>query len=181
VRWLNDVPPSHRLDGSSLDDLTARVKRLGFPVYWIVDWVGQRRISNVMGKSAVSLLHSRPGQSEVWIEVETRLIEDEPRDPAAEADAALEEILWHQLEEVGGGAARIVDANEEILRKVSESPHRWIKVVVDQDGVDLLMVGDPETWAAVGHTGQVALRISSRGVEVSAVKLERVRPADLKS
>ncbi len=156
------------------------MKRLGFPVYWLADWVGQRRISNVLGKSAVSLLHTRPGHAEVWIEIETRLIEDDLPDPSAEANAALEEILWHELEEVGGGPTRIVDANEEILRQVSESPQRWIKVVVDQDGVDLLMVGDVKTWAAVGHKGKVALRISSKGVEVSAIRLERVRPADLK-
>ena len=181
MRWLNDVPPSQRLDGSSLDDLTARVKQLGFPVYWVVDWPGQRRISNVLGKSAVSLLHTRSGHAKVWVEVETRLIGDELPDPAAEADAALEEILWHELEEVGGGATRIVDANAEILRQVSEAPHRPITVVVDQDDVDLLMVGDTDTWAAVGHTGRVALRISSKGVAVSAIGLERVRPADLKS
>jgi hypothetical protein len=156
------------------------VKRLGFPVYWLADWVGQRRISNVLGTSAVSLLHTRPGHAEVWIEIETRLISDELPDPSMEANAALEEILWHALEEVGAGPARIVDANAEITRQVSESPRRTIKVVVDSDGVEMLMVGDVETWAAFGHTGNVALRISSKGVEVSAIKLERVRPADLK-
>ena len=156
------------------------MKRLGFPVYWLADWVGQRRISNVLGKSAVSLLHTRPGHAEVWIEIETRLISEEPPDPSVEANAALEEILWHELEEVGAGPARIVDANAEITRQVSESPRRTIKIVVDSDGVEMLMVGDVETWAAFGHTGKVALRISSKGVEVSAIKLERVRPADLK-
>ena len=156
------------------------MKRLGFPVYWLADWVGQRRISNVLGKSAVSLLHTRPGHAEVWIEIETRLISDEPPDPSVEANAALEEILWHELEEVGAGPARIVDANAEITRQVSESPRRTIKDVVDSDGVAMLMVGDVETWAAFGHTRKVALRISSKGVEVSAIKLERVRPADLK-
>ena len=156
------------------------MKRLGFPVYWLADWVGQRRISNVLGKSAVSLLHTRPGHAEVWIEVETRLVGDEPPDPSTEANAALEEILWHELEDVEAGPARIVDADAEIHRQVAASPHRWIKVVVDQDGVEMLMVGDAETWAAYGHKGQVALRISSKGVEVSAIKLERVRPADLK-
>jgi hypothetical protein len=156
------------------------VKHIGFPVYWLADWVGQRRISNVLGKSAVSLLHTRPGHAEAWIEVESRLVSDQPPDPFAEANAALEEILWHELEEVEAGPARIVDANAEILRRVSESPQRRIKVVVDQDGVEMLMVGDLETWAAVGQTGEVALRISSKGVEVSAIKLERVRPAGLK-
>lgn len=174
------MPPSNRLDGSSLDDLAARVKRLGFPVYWLVDWAGPRRISNVLGKSAVSLLHTRPEQAEVWIEVETRLVGDEPSDPSAEASAALEEILWHEIQDVGSGAARIVDTNAEILRQVAESPRRTIKIVVDQDGVDLLMVGDIETWAAVGRKGRIALRISSKGVEVSAVRLERVDPAALK-
>lgn len=176
ARWLDDVPPPRRLDSSSLDDLATRVKRLGFPVYWLVGWEGTRRISSVMGTEAVSLLHTLPEPSEVWIEVESRVLSDEAADPALEADAALEEILWHEHEEIGAGAARITDANAEILRRVAEAPHRRVQVVVDQDGVDLLMVGDVETWAAVGHKGGVALRISSKGVAISKVALERVRP-----
>jgi NAD(P)-dependent dehydrogenase (short-subunit alcohol dehydrogenase family) len=92
------------------------------------------------------------------------------------ADVALEEILWHELEEIGAGAARIADANAEIIRRVAEAPHRHVQVVVDSDGVELLMVGDVETWAAAGHKGDVALRISSKGVEISKVELERVQP-----
>ena len=181
ARWLDDVPPPRRLDSSSLDDLATRVKRLGFPVYWLVGWAGTRRISSVMGTEAVSLLHTLPEPSDVWIEVETRVISDDAPDPSVEADAALEEILWHELEEVGGGASRIADANAEIIRRVAEAPHRHVQVVVDRDGVDLLMVGDVETWAAAGHKGGVALRISSKGVEVSAIELERVRPDELET
>ena len=48
--------------------------------------------------------------------------------------------------------------------------------MVDQDGVDLWMVGDVRTWAAAGHKGGVALRISAKGVELSAVELELVHP-----
>ena len=40
-------------------------------------------------------------------------------------------------------------------------------------------MGDVETWAAAGHKGGVALRISSKGVEISKVELERVEPAEL--
>ena len=72
----------------------------------------------------------------------------------------------------------IADANAEIIRRVAEAPHRRVQVAVDQDGVDLLMVGDVETWAAAGHKGGVALRISSKGVAISKVELERVEPAD---
>jgi hypothetical protein len=155
------------------------VKRLGFPVYWLVDWAGSRRIASVMGTEAVSLLHTLPGPSDVWIEVESRVLSDEAPDPSVEADAALEEILWHELEEIGAGAARIADTNAEIIRRVAEAPHRRVKVVVDSDGVDLLVVGDVETWAAAGHKGGVALRISSKGVEISKVELARVEPAEL--
>lgn len=170
------MPPPRRLDSSSLDDLATRVKRLSFPVYWLVDWAGTRRISSVMGTEAVSLLHTSPEPSDVWIEVESRVLAGDPPDPSVEADAALEEILWHELEELAGGPSRIVDADAEILRRVAEAPHRHVTVVVDRDGVDLWMVGDVETWAAAGHTGGVALRISSKGVELSAVELELVRP-----
>ena len=130
-RWLDDVPPPRRLDSSSLDDLASRVKRLGFPVYWLVDWAGSRRISSVMGTEAVSLLHTLPGPSDVWIEVESRVLSDEAPDPSVEADAALEEILWHELEEIGAGAARIADTNAEIIRRVAEAPHRHVQVLVD--------------------------------------------------
>jgi hypothetical protein len=151
------------------------VKRLGFPVYWLVDWAGNRQISSVLGAEAVSMLHTKPEPSGVWIEIESRVISDEAPDPSVEADAALEEILWHELEEVAG-AARITDANADIIRRVAEAPHRHVQVVVDSDGVDLLVVGDLETWAAAGHKGGVALRISSKGVEISKVELERIQP-----
>jgi hypothetical protein len=96
------------------------VKRLGFPVYWLVDWAGSRRIASVMGTEAVSLLHTMPGPSDVWIEVESRVLSEEAPDPSAEADAALVEILWHELEEIGAGAARIADTNAEIIRRVAD-------------------------------------------------------------
>lgn len=173
------MPPPRRPDSSSLDDLAARVRRLDFPVYWLVGWAGPRRISSVMGAQAVSLLHTRPEPSEAWIEVESRVLADDPPDLAAEAAAALEEILWHELEEVGGAASRVVDANAEIIRRVAAAPQRNVKVLVDSDGVDLLLVGDVGTWAAAGRKGGVGLRISSKGVELSQVELGLARPDEL--
>lgn len=163
---------------SSLDDVASRVRELPFPVYRVAAWEGARRISHVMGTDAVSLVHTEPEPSRQWIEVQTRLVGHAPAaSPEVEAEAALEEVLWD--EQADAEPAHIVDADAEILSRVRQAPHRLVEIAVDHTGVELMLVGDTEAWAAWGRMGCVAVRISAKGVRPSAVALEHVHPGAL--
>lgn len=179
------MPP--RPDKSLLDDLAARVGDLRFDIYRVAGWRGARRVSSVVGARAVAVIHTPPQPSPVWVEVETRLIDDDlvSSQPEVEVAAALEEVLWFDVPSErqslrdDADASRIVDANIAIERRVQRARRRRLRLAVDGAPVELAAVGDSNAWAALGRVGGVAVRISARGVEPSSVALERVDPRRL--